>query len=109
MTSWEVPLPPDDLATVWDKDARPWMRAHPEPRDRGGVWMEVSKGTAADRLKWVDLVVELGPVTDYEPRCEATAYFGDFEQVEQKFRCLLAPNHAGHHKLPEDCWTEPER
>lgn len=106
MTSWEVPLPPDDLATVWDKDADPWMRLPDSRGFPGGMWQEARTGLGApSRRKWAELVAQFGPVTDYEPRCE----FGVLLQDLGRFRCLLATNHTGHHKLPEDCWTEPER
>lgn len=108
MTEFAIPLPPDDLVMVWDKDADPWMREKDSRGHPGGMWKEAREGLGAPGTRtWAKLICEFGPLTDYEPRCEATAYFGDFEQVEQKFRCLLAPNHSGHHKLPENCWSTP--
>lgn len=104
MTEFAIPLPPDDLAMVWDKDADPWMRL-PDPRGfPGGMWQEARTLSApAATRRWGELVHLYGPLTDYEPRCEALLTLDGPE----KFRCLLAPNHSGHHKLPENCWSTP--
>lgn len=104
MTEFAIPLPPDDLAMVWDKDADPWMRLKDGRGHPGGMWQEARTGIAAAATRrWGELIYQYGPVTDYEPRCEATTTVEDLGH----FRCLLAPNHAGHHKLPETCWSTP--
>jgi hypothetical protein len=91
---------------VWDKDADPWMR---NPNGRGfpgGVWTEARIGLGVPGTRnWAELISAFGPLTDYEPRCEAfSMVVGD---DRESFRCLLAPNHSGHHKLPETCWSTP--
>lgn len=103
MTTWGVPLPPDDLAMVWDKDGDPWMREKDGRGFPGGVWSDARTTAVPSTRKWAELVSYFGPVTDYEPRCEALLTLGGPEE----FRCLLAPNHSGHHKLPETCWSTP--
>ena len=104
MTAYGIPLPPDDLAMVWDKDADPWKRDHDNRGFPGGMWTEASIMAVPATRKWSELVAHFGPVTDYEPRCEAVTTVED----QGHFRCLLAPNHAGHHKLPETCWSTPQ-
>lgn len=105
MTVWETPLPPDDLAMVWDKDGDPWMREKDGRGFPGGTWTEARTGLGNPATrKWAELISTFGPLTDYEPRCESTVRFGEFPDGES-FRCLLAPNHSGHHKLPETCWS----
>lgn len=107
MTEFAVPLPPDDLVMVWDKDADPWMRENDGRGIPGGVWIESrTSGSAPDKRTWARLMADFGPLTDFEPRCEAVMRVGQFPEGET-FRCLLAPNHSGHHKLPDTCWTEP--
>lgn len=106
MTEYRIPLPPDDLVLVWDKDGDRWMRLNADRGFPGGVWREsitVGKAAGPSERKWSELVAQFGPVTDYEPRCEAYMYLGEDREA---FRCLLAPNHSGHHKLPENCWTD---
>ena len=104
MTTWEIPLPPDDLAMVWDKDGDPWMREKDGRGFPGGMWKEATDAlAAADVRTWSRLFADFGPLTDYEPRCKALLTLGGPEE----FRCLLAPNHSGHHKLPETCWSAP--
>lgn len=107
MTEFAIPLPPDDLAMVWDKDADPWMREKDGRGFPGGVWTEARTGLGVPGTrKWAELICQFGPLTDYEPRCESVTRVGQFPEGET-FRCLLAPNHAGHHKLPENCWSTP--
>lgn len=103
MTEFAVPLPPDDLVMVWDKDADPWMREQDGRGFPGGMWTETRTGSTPSRRRWAELVAYFGPLTDYEPRCEA---FLTLDGPDE-FRCLLAPNHSGHHKLPENCWSTP--
>ena len=104
MTEYTIPLPPDDLVMVWDKDADPWMRIAPGHGAAVGMWREAREGLGAPGTRtWAKLIAEFGPLTDYEPRCEALLTLGGPEE----FRCLLAPNHSGHHKLPETCWSTP--
>lgn len=92
---------------MWDKDGDRWMLQSHDPAIPGGVWCEADARTPAVR-RWAELIESHGPLTDVEPRCAATCYFGDdsngYEQVE---RCLLAVNHAGHHKLPDGRWDTP--
>jgi hypothetical protein len=107
VTTWEIPLPHPSQAQVWDKDGVPWMLAHPEPRDRGGLWIEASKGTSADRLKWPDLVAQCGPISDVQPRCEMVCYLGEGSSGEILDRCLLALGHHDHHKLSPERWSKP--
>lgn len=104
MTEYAIPLPPDDLAMVWDSDADPWMRMKDGRGHPGGMWKEARAdiGVAGER-RWGELMYQHGPLTDFEPRCEALLTLGGPEE----FRCLLAPNHSGHHKLPENCWSTP--
>lgn len=102
MTEFVIPLPPDDLVQVWDKDGTRWMRLQANREWPGGTWREADMGSAAS-FKWGELMAQFGSLTDFEPRCEALLTLGGPEE----FRCLLAPNHSGHHKLPENCWSTP--
>ena len=106
MTEYGIPLPPDELGMVWDDRANPWARVTQGSTNGapGGMWREAREVGIPTTRTWLDLVHQFGPVTDYEPRCEAVITVED----QGHFRCLLAPNHAGHHKLPETCWSTPQ-
>lgn len=100
MTSFSVPLPPDELGLVWDKDGDRWSRMQKDPpnsshRGPGGWWAHA----LGRQLHWSDLIDGHGPLSSERLRCAARIELESPSSDAEwdMLRCVHVPGHSGLH------------
>lgn len=112
MTEFGIPLPPDDLAQVWDKHGDPWMRQKIDPTNQAhrgpGGWWAHANGRS---LHWSDLINGYAPLCTELRRCEARIELeSPTSDVEwEMLRCSQMPGHGGLHSPDLDALKWDER
>jgi len=109
---FSVPLPPDDLAMVWDKDGDRWSRVTAGNGTSGGMWREAEQVGVPGTRTWYDLVAQFGPLSTERQRCAAWIELeSPCSDVEwDMLRCVHVPGHSGLHHPDLDAlkWDERE-
>jgi hypothetical protein len=114
VTVFAYPLPPEDLAAVFDRNGGEWFRSldnTPSRRDVPGGWWKPTSGKLSAK-EWTDLLVANGPLSTERLRCAARIELESptSDAEWDMLRCVHVPGHSGLHLPDLDAlkWDERE-